>query len=124
MSRKKNKTLKNDIRFAQAILDGTKTHTIRRETDLELGDTCELVSSCDLSGEEFIALVSIRTIQRIIIEGTGEIFLHGICPDQFDKVRDRDAFARDDGFKDADEMFDYFEGRYVLPFEGFLIKWV
>lgn len=38
-------------------------------------------------------------------------------------VFDMDGFARADGFKDAQEMRDWFKHTHGLPFKGVLIQW-
>jgi hypothetical protein len=58
-----------------------------------------------------------------------KIVASGFCGSQIKETRmvrhlyAADRFARADGFKDSDEMIEWFKAAYGLPFRGVVIYW-
>lgn len=68
--------------------------------------TRELIDNCTSTHQVFI-----NEDRRIFVDGTPQ------------DGRNADTFAQADGFKDEQEMIDWFGKTHGLPFEGSLIKW-
>jgi hypothetical protein len=107
-------------RFANVVLDGTKSQTIRppRKRPTRVGETLYLYTgmrtkNCRLLREAVCSsIVSIRIATELIV--MGDIFLSD------DAAND---LAIADGFENASQLIDFFETQYGLPFEGELIRW-
>ena len=108
--------------FKDKILGGAKLQTIRtvRKNPIKTGDKLYLYwkqqspKDCEKLGEA--TCTSVRHIQ---IMRNGYVMPY---ESQMVKVH-LDTFAIADGFKDWNDLIQYFEKNYGLPFEGVLIQW-
>ena len=116
-------------RFAPLVESGVKTQTIRPKRkdgrNPHEGDTLYLyvgqrTKGCRKLGEG----ICTKVLQFILFED-GRVI---VDTDDLD-VADKDELAIKDGFKDFDEMYDFFSRQYWesedfgLPFYGLLIEW-
>ena len=108
--------------FKDKIISGAKRQTIRsvRKRAIATGDKLYLFwkqqspKDCEKLGEA--TCTSVRHIQ---IMRNGYVMPY---ESQMVKVH-LDTFAIADGFKDWNDLIQYFEKNYGLPFEGVLIQW-
>lgn len=106
--------------FAEAVASGQKRRTIRaagKRMHAQPGDTVQLYTgmrtkNCRKLGE---AVCSVSTYCAIREDG--------ITFGNYLNV-DIDEFARGDGFKDFDDMKDWFRKTHGLPFTGRMIEWI
>jgi len=118
-------------RFAASILDGTKRSTIRNlpkrlEDWPQPGD---LINARQWSGRPYGSPQ--RSLCELLVTGVSEITIEedGITHDMNGCSVPpgspyHDTVARQEGFKDWDEMKKWFvENYYSLPFTGILIEW-
>lgn len=99
--------------FADAVEAGTKLQTIRRETDLKVGEIVLLVSA-----PRVLASGVVESVEAIRISVNDiRVGLEGLCP------KEQIYFSRKDGFYLLENFFQFFADQYGLPFEGVLIKW-
>jgi hypothetical protein len=107
--------------FKDKILDGSKRQTIRavRKRAIATGDKLFLYwkqqspKDCEKLGEATCIKVAPITITE----------LGASCEDIGVRYYCLDLFAQADGFDDWDEMREYFDKNYGLPFTGVLIEW-
>ena len=114
-------------RFQAAVAAGTKNQTIRPKARCKPGDELSLrkwkdkpYRSLQLPLRDTVrcsAVQAVRIFPDIWVGGGFHILLDE------QPVADLDAFAKADGFKNEDDMRDWFESTHELPFEGELIKW-
>lgn len=123
-------------RFAEAVRAGTKRQTIRPVPGRlpMVGDTISLRMWTGKPYRSKQALLRTEVIQSVKIccitrEGIARQAPDG-CLLQIAGVRiicengsEADRFARDDGFKDFEEMRSWFERQHGLPFDGLIISW-
>lgn len=114
-------------RFQAAVVEGRKKHTIRPKARCKPGDELSLrkwkdkpYRSLQLPLLPTVICTAVKAVRIFpdIWQGGG---FHIMLNDQ--PVADLDAFARNDGFRDADDMRAWFEQTHDLPFEGELIEW-
>lgn len=116
-------------RFAPAVEAGIKRQTIRRAFPRGAGPgapaylyTGMRTRQCRKLGEGVITNVLAVEIGR---HECSEPYCHVAMPTPRLLVHgDLDTFARDDGFRDAEEMVAWFEEQGPLPFKGWLTLWV
>lgn len=111
-------------RFAQAIKDGTKLHTVRRLGSLHTRPGHPL-SLRYWSGLPYRSKqVEIRPVRCFFVAEIEITRLEGIM---FNGQRlttdERDALAIGDGFRDRTEMRRWFAENHKLPFTGDFIAW-
>lgn len=118
--------------FAPAVKAGTKKQTIRsiRKRPFKKGDKLYLFTG--MRTKNCVRLKdaickSVFTI-KIYDTSTTKYLAFSIYSDisirLFGKNSlEANSFARRDGFKDADEMIEWFQKTHGLPFHGQLIKW-
>jgi hypothetical protein len=105
--------------FADVIRSGAKTQTIRRTARCKTGDTLQLYTgqrtkACNLIGTATCAICEPITIAEDYVS-VGMFRLPS---------GDAHHIATIDGFKNVEEMRDWFRNRYgSLPFEGYRIMW-
>lgn len=110
-------------RFVPAILDGTKTHTIRsrRAHPDKLGNILHLYTGLRRKGARLLMRVPCTRVQEIsmIVDSSGEchVYIDGVqlAPDE------REALAKRDGFAGWRSMVLWWNGLY--PFHGHIIHW-
>jgi hypothetical protein len=116
--------------FHRAILDGTKTSTIRRKPKVKVGETFALrfwtgkpyASPMGVLGYAKCSLVIDITIERDCFKD--------ICvftrrpPKGMNMFLDHGILAHGEGFSCPTEMFAHFEKHHGLPYRGFLTRWV
>jgi len=126
--------------FADDVQFGRKTQTIRQKQKCKVGDkiqlytgqrtkqcrllgnaVCTAVESVSL-GESEIKHQGIRRWLQYNFDG-GRGFWQLICGLTDPDGSGIEQFAKDDGFKNSDDMFQFFADKYTLPFIGFLHKW-
>lgn len=114
-------------RFAPAILDGTKRHTIRakRARSTESGETLHLYTGLRQKGAQLLMRAPCTLVQDIRILGGHTkrgILPHRIFIDGVELSADEcEQLARADGFTSRLQMVAFWRGR--TPFEGDIIHW-
>lgn len=116
-------------RFIQSLQNGTKRHTIRERTRCKVGESLSLrywSAKAYRSPQSVIGLTSCESISPIVIEVRPmicdlmplSIEIAGILihPENLDD------FARSDGFRDAQDMANYYRDNRVEIFEGVMIE--
>lgn len=110
-------------RFVGLLTSGLKTQTVRKipKRMPGVGDRLSLrvwTGAPYRSKQEEIEEVVIQAIYPVAIRNDG-MKVNGaeLGP------RKRDAFARNDGFLDWEELRDWFVKNHSLPFEGIVIHW-
>lgn len=106
-------------RFAPAILEGSKRHTIRgrRSHPDKPGNTLHLYTGLRQKGSRLLMRVPCTRVEEITITQDGLIKLDG----RYLSRREQEELAMADGFASALEMLRFWDGR--LPFEGHVIHW-
>jgi len=112
-------------RFQAAVAAGTKCQTIRPEARCKPGDELSLrkwkdkpYRSLQLPLRDTVRCTAVHSV-RLYCTPWGQFNIlvnNGL-------IADLDAFAKAEGFKDAQDMRAWFEATHDLPFEGELIKW-
>lgn len=112
-------------RFQAAVAAGTKCQTIRPKARCQPGDDLSLrkwkdkpYRSLQLPLRETVRCTAVQPV-RIFASPWGEL---GVIVGE-KNITDLDAFAKADGFRDANDMRAWFEATHDLPFDGELIKW-
>lgn len=105
--------------FADLVESGQKTQTIRKTLCGKVGDpvylyTGQRTKQCRKLGEGVVVDVApveivSRPVIRVLMSSLDVLYM--------------DSFARNDGFANAGEMFNWFSKQYGLPFEGWLYRW-
>ena len=109
--------------FANDVENGKKRQTIRkqRKQPFKLGETLYLYTGLRTKKVKKLMEIKCKSIEKVKIRGTGITLNSGeIIRYQYYRA---DLYAQDDGFKDFNEMRDWFKKTHGLPFEGILIKW-
>jgi hypothetical protein len=126
-------------RFVPFIESGEKTHTIRagRKYPAKVGDTLHLYTGLRRRGPIIQKLASGDVVRqkmarllmrapctrveeiRMVVDrnGCAQVFIDG----EHLALDEREALAKRDGFKNWQDMADFWNGRY--PFEGHIIHW-
>jgi hypothetical protein len=126
--------------FAEKVASGEKRQTIRaiRKRPFQKGDRLQLYTGMRTRNcRKLVDLDPVcREVWEIELRSKGRII--ALCkslPDdprrlQQDSVlikvlagKSADAFAEEDGFTNAEKMFEFFEKTHGLPFKGQLIVW-
>jgi|SRR6185503_4312760 len=113
--------------FAPLVESGAKRQTVR-PIPMRMPKAGERISLREWTGKPYrskqrvLRDCKISVVERINFCDTGRELLVGIGNKSL-TPEDLNAFAKADGFRDAIEMFDWFEATHGLPFEGILIKW-
>lgn len=109
-------------RFAEAVISGSKTHTIRgrRATPDKPGNLLYLYTGLRKKGAKLLLRSRCTKIEQInISDGAGfvEVRINGVVlwMDECEQLAKRDGFA---SFAD---MMAFWKGR--LPFDGHIIHW-
>lgn len=111
-------------RFAKLVESGEKLQTVRL-TPKRMPKIGDVISLREWTGLPY------RSPQRVLKESV-IIHLASCNMDRYDQLivggtritgPRQDEFAVKDGFKDAQEMFDWFEETHGWPFEGILTVW-
>ncbi len=111
-------------RFAPLVKSGAKRQTIR-PVPKRMPKVGETISCREWSGKPY------HSKQRVLREAT-ITEVHGVSVDivgiwfgsNWQGAHHLlDAFSRDDGFENWDDMRDWFLRTHGLPFEGILIRW-
>lgn len=112
-----------DLQFVPAIQHGTKNQSIRRShKNAMFGSPAQLCT--EVGGEkQVIAQSTVQSVEPVLLwrDATGRVCMKkwGI-PMSSDQVAE---IAAKDGFAHENEMCDWFESRYGLPFNGYLHAW-
>lgn len=114
-------------RFEIPIAEGWKTQTIRgpRERHARPGEMLQLfVGQRTAHCRKICPDVRCTEVMKIIIEFDADGFIERIETDGV-AARDLDAFAQRDGFRDAEEMAEFWaaEHGHLRVFQGVLIEW-
>lgn len=108
-------------RFVPMVLDRTKRQTIRakRKYQVKVGDTLYLYQGLRTKSCKKLSQEVCTDVKDIMILVTG-VYVEGklLLEDE-----EYDALARADGFKDFDEMFDWFSKTHGGLFKGDIIYW-
>ncbi len=105
-------------RFAPKILDGSKPHTIRATARCKVGD---LLSLRIWTGKPYRSKQ--RRLREVLCTAVDPIMImeHDVFVDQLAVPGQHLAVA--DGFRDWEEMREWFRTVHGLPFQGWLIQW-
>ena len=114
-------------RFAPLVEYGTKRQTVRL-TPKRMPLPGDRISLRTWTGKPYrskqrvLREATITQVHAVTLSDTGRELLlgyanHSLSPEELN------AFAQADGFKNAIEMFNWFEQTHGLPFAGVLIKW-
>jgi hypothetical protein len=108
--------------FAPLVKSGKKNQTIRAlRKDGKLfkeGDVLYLFTGMRTSNCKRLKTVVCKEVFSIRITRTGSMYFKpGISEGDYDTM------ATSDGFKDNQEMIEWFKNTHGLPFKGQLIKW-
>lgn len=114
-------------RFEVDIREGWKTQTIRRARDRHArpGEMLQLfVGMRTAQCRKICPDVRCTEVMKIVISFDGDGGIERIITDGV-VVRDLDAFAVRDGFKDADDMADFWRSEHspVGLWHGVIIEW-
>lgn len=115
--------LKFDMRFAPLVLDGDKRNTIRRDTNLTVGECVKLVSIEPIVGgveHTDLKVVMITSILLVMIDyESRKVWIYGmeLAPEQIKTL------FYDNGWASVDEGFEYYKSMYGPIFEGVNIQW-
>lgn len=114
-------------RFADALMDGAKTTTIRpvRKAPIVAGDKLSLRRWVDKpyrSKQVVLREAECTRVASIVMHRTFSEFLFLVDGKQLDAIQWA-ALARADGFSCTTDMLDWFEAMHGLPFRGVLIQW-
>ena len=111
-------------RFVPFVLSGAKTHTIRarRSRPDKPGDTLHLYTGLRHKGARLLMRVECVKVEEISIEiGRNPDFplveIDGVAL----TLDECESLAQRDGFKNFDEMMEFWNGR--LPFRGLIVHW-
>jgi hypothetical protein len=106
-------------RFAQAVSDGSKTHTIRgrRARPDKAGNTLHLYTGLRQKGSRLLLRAVCTRVEEISITHDGLIKIEG----RYLSRLEQEELAVSDGFESAVDMLRFWDGR--LPFEGHVIHW-
>lgn len=116
-------------RFQAAVASGEKRQTIRASACCKPGDELSLrkwkgkpYRSIQLPLRGNARCVAVRPVQISLSHDRSRLHITlDDLPLPWHVVED---FARADGFRDADDMREWFESTHALPFTGDLIQWV
>jgi hypothetical protein len=105
-------------RFAALVAKGTKRQTIRKTARCKVGDTLSLRR---WSGKPYRSKQAV--LREAVVERVRDVEIN-----HYDVFVDNERFpgqhlAALDGFKDFEEMRDWFSTVHGLPFRGQLIQW-
>ena len=114
-------------RFEVPIQEGWKTQTIRgpRERHARPGEMLQLfVAMRTAQCRKICPDVRCTDVLKVVIEFDEDGFIDRIETDGV-PVRDLDAFAQRDGFRDADEMSAFWAEQHgpLRVFQGVIIEW-
>lgn len=112
----------NFTMFIDKVEDGTKTQTIRKETNVKAGDTLQLYTgqrtkACRKLKDAICKSVTpIILMERIAIQTRNNVMLTGIYLEDF---------AIKDGFTNYSQMWNFFKkwANAEGEFQGKVIKW-
>lgn len=107
-------------RFAGVVQAGRKTQTIRASVRYKVGAELQLYTGMRTKQCRKLADAICTKISTIRISKKG-IEVHGYT--QKWGTIGAELFAEHDGFKDSEEMLDWFDSTHGLPFNGYLIEW-
>ena len=113
--------------FAPLVEAGTKCQTVR-PTPKRMPKSGDYISCREWTGKPYrskqrvLNVAPICAVEKITICDTGRELLVSVGNKSL-TPEELNAFAAADGFKDAIEMFNWFEATHGLPFEGVVIKW-
>lgn len=108
--------------LAPLVESGEKRHTVRREAKrpIQVGDRLQLFTGMRTKQCRRLLDTECTRIQTITIAKNSTMTLDGWptfgCAEA-------DRFAQADGLRDFDELRDWIEQNYGLPFRGVVIHW-
>ncbi len=114
-------------RFAPLVESGTKRQTIRPTPKRmpKIGDALSLRQWTGLpyrSPQRVLREASVKAVSACEIHGYGLIVRGRTFFVDSDRV-ELDAFSKEDGFKDWQDLLEWFESTHDLPFSGILLEW-
>lgn len=106
-------------RFVVAILNGSKTHTIRgdRKRMDKPGDTMHLYTGLRQKGARLLLRAPCTRVEAIYIDEQRQVFLG----DEQLSSDECESMAVRDGFSSFGDMMEFWEAR--LPFRGHVYHW-
>jgi hypothetical protein len=112
------KLINFQARFAEAVESGEKHQTICRvrKVPIKPGDTLRLYTGLRTKAVKHLKDVVCKEVHSVILD---RYFLAVDGQVSCERV----ALAHADGFGCFNEMLDWFEQQYGLPFSGVLLRW-
>ena len=115
-------------RFQEPVADGRKKQTIRLRARCKPGDELSLrkwkgkpYRSLQLELRPRTRCTAVKRVGIFISLTVGRFCI--TVDDQRLTPEETEAFAKADGFTDANDMRAWFEATHELPFDGELIEW-
>jgi uncharacterized protein YqfB (UPF0267 family) len=110
--------------FVDLIRKGEKKQTIRRKRKIQIkaGDKLFLYTGMRTKNCQKIIEADCKSVQEVKIDSAGIKSKWYPNMDAY-MIHSPDFFAKQDGFNNWEEMRDWFDNRYGLPFRGVVIKW-
>jgi len=116
-------------RFTLLIADGRKRGTIRahrKSRHAQPGDAMQLYTGMRTKNCMKIGDAVCRSSEPIIVDYFGLTFSSGrdvVCAESDDSAQYLELFATQDGFDNWNEMVEWFDRTYNLPFQGVWLTW-
>lgn len=117
------KELKFDMRFSPSIIDGNKNNTIRRDTNLLVGESVKLVAiEPKAGGVDYFDLrvVTITSILPVLIDYESRSVLVSSIMLEPEQIGD---LFHDNGWGNVEDGFEYYKSMYGKTFKGVNIQW-
>lgn len=114
------------MKFKESIKSGKKKQTIRqpRKRPFKVGDKLYMYTGVRTKKMKKIAEHVVRAVSSIIICKEGYALL-GYKKIIFTcDMKDLNRLAIKDGFQTWDDLVEWFDKKYELPFHGVLIEWI
>lgn len=114
-------SLNFDLRFGCKVERGSKLHSIRakRKHPIKVNDPLYLFTGLRTGNCQRLMNTTCSRIRPIHFTAEGAMRLDGVFVDPEDAER----IARNDGFRDFNDLITWLQQRHGLPFDGDLIEW-
>ncbi len=119
------RVIKFDDRFSGKILSREKIQTIRRNKDIQKGDTLLLHNSSGLMKQVTCTYTCHMRITKEQCETDCGPWINTDTGQQKEVILTipHDYMACEEGFESAQDFLNFFEAMYCLPFDGMAIAW-
>ena len=111
-------------RFVEAVESGRKRQSIRRRWKdgrfpFHPGQRLYLYTGLRTRAARKLGEGIIRRVEPVLIRQPGPVLVNGRILDDCHV----EALARNDGFRDFEQMMRWWRATHDLPFEGFIVYW-